>query len=542
MAMDTAAGGPDCGDPPGSPGAVAADRRRRAQQAPPQEFRRVRQLWRRMDQEFPKVEIRKPQDGEEPAPAADADPFLVALWGVWCGAHNSWLANGEKKVDEAASVVRKEHQESLGQRLELARELLRLAGWITDGPISKWCLAEPLSTQLLRAAAHFSEVKLGIGAPDATPDIGSHFGMMPMMVPDDFEQPPAPASPHVQFDVDELLKLVRDEHRLPDTDQMKTICFRAREMLLKEDNIVEVAAPATLVGDIHGQYWDLTRQVLAKGGDPATTRYVFLGDFVDRGEHSLLSLALILLLKLRYPSNISLLRGNHESRITNNMYGFHEECRHNYPAALSGQSSLGCSPDNEIWVTFNHLFDSMPLAALVGDRIFCCHGGLSPQLPTLDRLLTFDRVHDIVPPGSMADLTWSDPGCASGWRMNARGSGFLFGEDISKRFCSDNHLLYVCRAHQCVREGYKWEHDGHVLTVFSAPNYCWQANKGAILRLGEDLAEDIYVYEDAKRPEVQQTQAAPNHYFAGQAESEEIQEEIEGFEGAAEGDEEESGR
>eukprot|EP00662_Eupelagonemidae_sp_cell21_P029385 gene29385-biopygen111871 len=62
---------------------------------------------------------------------------------------------------------------------------------------------------------------------------------------------------------------------------------------------------------------------------------------------------------------------------------------------------------------FNHVFDAMPLAAVVGDRVFCCHGGLSPQLPTLDRILSFDRLRDIAAgPGSMADLTWSDPEAA----------------------------------------------------------------------------------------------------------------------------------
>eukprot|EP00662_Eupelagonemidae_sp_cell21_P056711 gene56711-biopygen49300 len=208
----------------------------------------------------------------------------------------------------------------------------------------------------------------------------------------------------------------------------------------------------------------------------------------------------VLLHKVRSPRNVTLLRGNHESRITNNMYGFHDECRQMYPTAVSNRASLGCSPDNEIWAVFNHLFDAMPLAAIVGDRVFCCHGGLSPQLQTLDRFLSFDRLRDIIPPGSMADITWSDPGASVGWRLNARGSGYLFGEDITKQFCEENRLCFVARAHQCVKEGFKWEHDKRVVTVFSAPNYCWQHNKGAILLLGAGLEESFVVYDEAERP------------------------------------------
>eukprot|EP00662_Eupelagonemidae_sp_cell21_P057616 gene57616-biopygen74080 len=355
------------------------------------------------------------------------------------------------------------------------------AGWEVHG--SGWRLKKPHSPQLLRAAKHFAETKLGSSGADQSQGTG----MMGMFMSSDVEIEEEMRPPEgVTLDIDALITQVREERRLPDRDQLKTLCFRARQLLLKEENILQVDVPCTLVGDIHGQFYDLLFQVLPKGGDPANKRYVFLGDFVDRGEHSLLCLALILLYKLRDPSNITLLRGNHESRMTN---------------TIASSSGGWGDPDNDVWSMFNHVFDSMPLAAVVGDRVFCCHGGLSPQLLTLDRILSFDRLRDIAAgPGSMADLTWSDPGESPGWTPNTRGGGHLFGADITKQFCEDNRLSFVCRAHQCVKDGYQWDHGKRIVTVFSAPHYCGQDNKGAILLLDERLDETFVVYDEAERP------------------------------------------
>ena len=147
-----------------------------------------------------------------------------------------------------------------------------------------------------------------------------------LMMPEPYE-PHLPENPDIDLDLNALIHQVRHDRKAPSVDEIKTICYRARELLEAEDNVVCVDPPCTVVGDIHGQFEDLVTRVLENGGDPANTRYVFLGDFVDRGDNSLLCMALILLYKLKYPSNILLLRGNHESRVTNTIYGFHEECR-----------------------------------------------------------------------------------------------------------------------------------------------------------------------------------------------------------------------
>ena len=134
----------------------------------------------------------------------------------------------------------------------------------------------------------------------------------------------------------------------------------------------------------------------------------------------------------------------------------------------------------------------------IAQQAFGCHGGLSPELSTLDRLLTFNRFQDIMPQGPMADLTWSDPGVHAGWRVNMRGSGHAFGEDVTVTFCQKNNLDFVCRAHQCVKEGYRWDQADKIVTIFSAPNYCGGQNKGAIMKLSADMTPSFTSYEQAE--------------------------------------------
>eukprot|EP01063_Lacrimia_lanifica_P011575 TRINITY_DN1831_c0_g3_i1.p1 TRINITY_DN1831_c0_g3~~TRINITY_DN1831_c0_g3_i1.p1 ORF type:complete len:546 (+),score=188.68 TRINITY_DN1831_c0_g3_i1:126-1763(+) len=359
---------------------------------------------------------------------------------------------------------------------------------------------------LLTAVRHFIAAKLGEGHPS--------FGMQLMMIgaaaTDASLLPPEPAA---ELDLDAIIDRVR-RREVPTLDEMRSICYRARALLEKEDNIVLIDPPCTVVGDIHGQFEDLCNHVLASGGDPSSTRYVFLGDFVDRGDSSLLCMCLILLYKLKHPGNVAILRGNHESRITNNLYGFHEECRQKYPDATSTQSSqYNGKLDSLVWGLFNHLFDALPLAALIGGKAFGCHGGLSPHLPTLDKILTFNRFMDILPQGPMADLTWSDPGTQSGWRLNVRGSGHAFGEDVTKDFCEANGLDFVCRAHQCVKDGYRVDQENKMVTIFSAPNYCWAQNKGAIMKLDENMNKEFICYEQAQPSERQMV--TPGYFNTG---------------------------
>lgn len=151
----------------------------------------------------------------------------------------------------------------------------------------------------------------------------------------------------------------------------------ARDILLNESNIQNISSPITICGDIHGQFYDLM-ELFKVGGDCPKTNYIFMGDFVDRGFHSVETFLLLLALKVRYRDKITLIRGNHESRQITQVYGFYDECLRKYGSV-------------NVWRYCTEIFDFLPLAAIIDDKIFCVHGGLSPSFNTLDEIKTIDR-------------------------------------------------------------------------------------------------------------------------------------------------------
>ena len=131
-----------------------------------------------------------------------------------------------------------------------------------------------------------------------------------------------------------------------------------------------------------------------------------------------------------------------------------------------------------------------PCSALVDSQIFCLHGGLSPSIDTLDHIRALDRLQEVPHEGPMCDLLWSDPDDRGGWGISPRGAGYTFGQDISETFNHSNGLTLVSRAHQLVMEGYNWSHDRNVVTIFSAPNYCYRCgNQVSIPGLGRTVAQ-----------------------------------------------------
>jgi serine/threonine-protein phosphatase 2A catalytic subunit len=244
-------------------------------------------------------------------------------------------------------------------------------------------------------------------------------------------------------------------------------------------------------GDIHGQFYDL-KELFRIGGYPPETNYLFLGDYVDRGFHSLETATLMLLYKVRYRDRITLLRGNHESRQITQVYGFYDECLRKYS-----------SPN--VWKAFVSAFDYLPLTALIENQIFCQHGGLSPTIDTLDNVRSLDRFQEIPHEGPMCDLLWSDPDDRTGWGISPRGAGYTFGADISEQFNHNNGLKLIARAHQLVMEGYNWCHDRNVVTIFSAPNYCYRCgNQGAIMEIDEHLKYTFLQFDPAPNQMVQE--------------------------------------
>lgn len=233
-------------------------------------------------------------------------------------------------------------------------------------------------------------------------------------------------------------------------NEIRGLCLKSREIFLSQPILLELEAPlkicgestpsvvltsdtvtessnvrlfrsvykkkSLLTGDIHGQYYDLLR-LFEYGGFPPESNYLFLGDYVDRGKQSLETICLLLAYKIKYPENFFLLRGNHECASINRIYGFYDECKRRYNIKL--------------WKTFTDCFNCLPVAAIVDEKIFCCHGGLSPDLQSMEQIRRIMRPTDVPDQGLLCDLLWSDPDKdTTGWGENDRGVSFTFGAEV----------------------------------------------------------------------------------------------------------------
>ncbi|GMP42045.1 hypothetical protein CsSME_00011917 [Camellia sinensis var. sinensis] len=314
--------------------------------------------------------------------------------------------------------------------------------------------------------------------------------------------------------------------------EVRALCEKAKEILMEESNVQPVKSPVTICGDIHGQFHDLA-ELFRIGGKCPDTNYLFMGDYVDRGYYSVETVTLLVALKVRYSQRITILRGNHESRQITQVYGFYDECLRKYGNA-------------NVWKIFTDLFDYFPLTALVESEIFCLHGGLSPSIDTLDNIRNFDRVQEVPHEGPMCDLLWSDPDDRCGWGISPRGAGYTFGQvpfdivlqlpflcytlqiklcisfalicssqDISEQFNHTNNLKLIARAHQLVMEGFNWGHDQKVVTIFSAPNYCYRCgNMASILEVDDCKGHTFIQFEPApRRGEPDVTRRTPDYFL-----------------------------
>ena len=172
-------------------------------------------------------------------------------------------------------------------------------------------------------------------------------------------------------EIDKYIEKLRNCEVIKESE-VKSICNKVKEILKEEPNVYKIDAPVTICGDIHGQFFDLL-ELFKVGGECPDTNYLFMGDFVDRGFNSVESVLLLIALKVRYPDRMTLIRGNHESRQITQVYGFYDECLKRYGSA-------------NVWKMCTEVFDYMPLVATVGQKLFCVHGGLSPQIKTIDEV------------------------------------------------------------------------------------------------------------------------------------------------------------
>lgn len=212
-----------------------------------------------------------------------------------------------------------------------------------------------------------------------------------------------------------------------------------------------------------------------------------MGDFVDRGYNSVETFQLLMCLKVRYPGHITLLRGNHETRQISQIYGFYDECIRKYGNVNA-------------WKYCMEVFDNLSIGAVVEGKIFCIHGGLSPDIKTLDQVRLIDRRSETPHEGPFADLMWSDPADIETWSLNTRGAGWLFGSRVTSEFNHLNDLDLVARAHQLVMDGFQyWFKDSNLVTVWSAPNYCYRCgNVASILQINERLERNFEIFTEVE--------------------------------------------
>jgi len=265
-------------------------------------------------------------------------------------------------------------------------------------------------------------------------------------------------------------------------------------VLLKEPNVLYLQPPITVCGNIHGQIFDLSL-LFELGGELPGTKYLFLGDYVNTGHYCVEVISLLVLLKIKYPEHIFLLRGENESRLNTKLYGYQQEVKNKYP-------------NSTFWDTSVELFEALPIAAIIdspiqNNRIFCVHGGLSPRLETIDDIQKITRNTEIPYEGLYYDLLWSDPeevtvrSTSAFSRSPYNPGGWMYGKNAVDNFLTNNSMGLVARAHQLEPNGYRYMFDEKLVTVWSAPNFRKRSNKAAIMKVDNDGNREFKVFDAA---------------------------------------------
>ena len=261
---------------------------------------------------------------------------------------------------------------------------------------------------------------------------------------------------------------------LPSREKIIQIINLIKEILILEENILNISGPVTVIGDIHGQFYDLL-EIFNIEEEPPFGNFLFLGDFVDRGFYSVEVMIFLICLKIKFPNNIYLIRGNHECEYISRMYGFYNECLTKFNSEIE-------------YLEFIDFFKFLPISALISNQVFGVHGGLSPSIHLIDQIKTINRFIDVPQQGSFSDLLWSDPNLRIKlFNKSTRGAGFTYGQLAVEKFCHLNKLNHICRSHQLSMKGYELYFNNLLSTVWSAPNYEYRSgNIASILNISID--------------------------------------------------------
>ncbi|KAL6741701.1 hypothetical protein Aduo_014929 [Ancylostoma duodenale] len=295
-----------------------------------------------------------------------------------------------------------------------------------------------------------------------------------------------------------------------DRVQLQEVLRLGAELFFSEDSLLEVPVPCIIYGDTHGQYSDLLRWFNLNGW-PHETRCVFLGDFVDRGSHGVELFTLLTCLKVCFPDNIFVIRGNHEEESLNQLYSFASEVQLKFDSKMPNPNA-GPGP---MYGHFKNVFMNLPLACLIGGDILAMHGGISPMLRSLQDIQQIERPIDEFIKGTLAcDLVWSDPDTLNNVkkyepnleREATVGIGQLFSKSAVKETCRRLGVKMIIRGHQAPLHGYASWAGGRLITLFSAPAYKGSTedtvNLGACIEApetGELIIKQLKVTETIRR-------------------------------------------
>ncbi|EGR33330.1 ser thr protein phosphatase family protein, putative [Ichthyophthirius multifiliis] len=255
----------------------------------------------------------------------------------------------------------------------------------------------------------------------------------------------------MKTDVDSWLQTIKVEKEILSEQNLRILLQKTKELLIEESNIQPVSAPVTVCGDIHGQFYDLL-ELFQRGGEIPLTNYIFIGDFVDRGYNSIETIEYLFCLKVKYPGKQLFYV------VIMNLVKLHRHMDFT-------------KKYQEIWKykcleIIYRCFDYLNIGAIIEQKIFCIHGGLSPDIRTIDQIRTINRCIEIPHEGPFCDLMWSDPDELEGWQISPRGAGWIFGNKPTDEFNFLNDLELICRAHQLAQDGYKYWFDKKIQSLF----------------------------------------------------------------------------
>lgn len=255
-----------------------------------------------------------------------------------------------------------------------------------------------------------------------------------------------------------------DEHTLLQLCQDSTAFLRRSSM------VVDMSPPVHVVGDIHGDLFDLLR-IMSKCGSFSTNKYIFLGNYIGRGVFSMQCLALLLAMMCLCPQNIVLLRGVNEFEENSAVLGFEDEIKQDY------------GPNTNLHLRFQEVFANMPMACLVDRQILCVHGGITKNIQKIASISAIQRPIYTFEEQIVSDIVSAKPNPATGEYITIDMS---YDMESLRQFMATNKLRKLIRGHEIVPKGVIPTAGGKVLTVFSSSNFRGLKNKAGVIAINED--------------------------------------------------------